>query len=453
MSQPTAEAGSVSETKTQNSVPDVKIDDAVATETAADKPAKDGGAEVTTDQVVEKGESEANGSNDDKAKDGKTDEAKVSGDMLKTKARIDHKNRSSNRKFDPSVLPETDDPDKIRNQVEFYFGDSNLPTDKHMWNLTGGEENKPVSLKDICSFGRMRCFKPYSAVVAALKDSKTLIVSGDEGEEVVKRKKAYVPASDLAQARMAASVYVKGFGDEEPSTQFEIEAFFARYGPVNAIRLRRTPENLFKGSVFAEFQTEELAKKFLELDPAPTWKGHELMIMPKKAYVTDKTKKIQSGEIEASHNRPKRFYEGKEIGGRGNNRGRGRDSRRSGDPDDWKKRRDEDQKGGFKDRRHQRGRGGHGRGRGGRGGRGGRDGRNGRDNGEERTERADNEYVLSKPIVKTPVVQSGDSTGEAKAQAVEQPANGKRAREDDGGSEQPAKKVDTKAAEVSADAS
>lgn len=273
-----------------------------------------------------------------------------------------------------------------------------------MWNLTGGEENKPVSLKDICSFGRMRCFKPYSAVVAALKDSKTLIVSGDEGEEVVTRKKAYVPASDLAQARMAASVYVKGFGDEEPSTQFEIEAFFARYGPVNAIRLRRTPENLFKGSVFAEFQTEELAKKFLELDPAPTWKGHELMVMPKKAYVTDKTKKIQSGEIEASHNRPKRFYEGKEIGGRGNNRGRGRDSRRSGDPDDWKKRRDEDQKGGFKDRRHQRGRGGHGRGRGGRGGRGGRDGRdgrdgrNGRDNGEERTERADNEYVLCKPV-------------------------------------------------------
>ena len=107
----------MSEIKTQDSVPEVKNDDAVATETAAEKPAKDDGAEVTTDHVVEKGASEANSANDDKAKDGKIDEAKPSGDMLKTKARIDHKNRSSNRKFDPSVLPETDDPDKIRNQV------------------------------------------------------------------------------------------------------------------------------------------------------------------------------------------------------------------------------------------------------------------------------------------------------------------------------------------------
>lgn len=247
-----------------------------------------------------------------------------------------------------------------------------------MWNLTGGQENKPVSLKDICSFGRMRRFKPYSAVVAALQDSKVLIVSGPEGEEVIKRKKAYVPASNAAQARMAASVYVKGFGDEEPSTQFDIEAFFARYGPVNAIRLRRTPENLFKGSVFVEFQSEELAKKFLELDPKPTWKGHELKTMSKKDYVDEKTKMIQSGEIEASNNRQARFFEGRETGGRGG-RGRGRDSRRS-DSDDWKKRREEDQKNGFRDRRQQRG--GY-RPRRGRGGRGGHHSRNDRNVGKE----------------------------------------------------------------------
>ena len=43
--------------------------------------------------------------------------------VLKTSAREDHKDRSKNSKYDPSVLPETDDPQLIRNQVT-------------LWNLT-----------------------------------------------------------------------------------------------------------------------------------------------------------------------------------------------------------------------------------------------------------------------------------------------------------------------------
>jgi lupus La protein len=249
-----------------------------------------------------------------------------------------------------------------------------------MWKLTGGEQNLAVKLKDICKFKRMHRFQPYSAVVAAMRDSKFLDISGADSEEEIKRKKPYISASGASQARLAATVYVKGFGDEEPTTQFDIEAFFARYGPVNSIRLRRTDDNLFKGSVFAEFQDEDQAKKFLELDPAPTWKEHDLKIMSKKAYVDEKTKLIQEGKIEASNNQ-RRFFEGKETGNRG---GRGRGDSRRTDPNDWKKRRDEDQKNGFKDRH--RGRGGRGgRGRGGRGGRGGRDSR------QDRTEASQNE--------------------------------------------------------------
>ncbi|KAL1883779.1 hypothetical protein VTK73DRAFT_8315 [Phialemonium thermophilum] len=352
-----------------------------------------------------------------KTEDGNNDASP--GTLLKTTAQLNKKAPSSNRKFDPSTLPVTDDPDKIRAQVEFYFGDSNLPTDKHMWNLTGGPENKAVPLKEICAFKRMRRFQPYSAVVSALRDSKTLEISGPEGEEVVKRKKAYVPASDNAQARMAASVYVKGFGDEEPTTQFDIEAFFAPYGPVNAVRLRRTNENLFKGSVFVEFQTEELAKKFLALDPPPTWKGHELKIMSKKAYVEEKTKLIQEGKIEASNSKPKRFFEGKEIGGRGGHRSRGRDSKHSDtrDSGDWKKRKD--------DRFNRRGRGGHRRGRGGN-----------RDRGGDRREaggEGDGDSAKA----------AADST--ATNEAAPEAANGKRVREDEGDGQPPAKKVDTKA--------
>lgn len=44
-------------------------------------------------------------------------EEKKSSEVLKTTARIDHKDFKKNRKYDPSSQPVTDDPIKIRGQV------------------------------------------------------------------------------------------------------------------------------------------------------------------------------------------------------------------------------------------------------------------------------------------------------------------------------------------------
>lgn len=263
-----------------------------------------------------------------------------------------------------------------------------------MWESTGGEENKPMSLKTICSFKRMRQFQPYTAVVAALRESDFVEVEGEEGAETVKRKKAYVSSSEAQRARVAASVYAKGFGDEEPSTQFDIEAFFSNHGHVKHVKLRRTAEELFKGSVFVEFESAEEADAFVKLDPKPTWKGHELLIMKKKEYLDEKNRQIKEGLIEPNTTRRVTFYEGKERGGaRGGRGGRGRGGH-DGKSGDGKDRRDNDQKNGFKG-----GRGGRGRGRGGRGFRGGRGGGRDRDNkgrDEKKSEDArknTNEYV------------------------------------------------------------
>ncbi|RQM07864.1 hypothetical protein DH86_00000736 [Scytalidium sp. 3C] len=276
--------------------------------------------------------------------------------------------------------------------------------DKFMWESTGGSENKPIKIATICSFGRMKRFRPISAVVAALKESQFLEVTGPEGEEEVKRKVPYDESASGRSKADARSVYVKGFGDEEPSSQFDIEAFFAPYGPTNAVRLRRTNEKLFKGSVFVEFQDEETAQKFLELDPKPKWKGkYELNIMSKKDYQDMKEQEIRDGKTEPSETRIRGRGRG---GSRGGYRGRDRGDR---DPDDWKKRREDDQKSGFRDRR-----GGH---RNNRGGRGRRDDRGPRSNDRNR-EREEN----------------GSTENEKK-----------RPREEDGGAEEaPAKKVDTK---------
>jgi len=344
------------------------------------------------------------------AKDG-AEEKKSAADVLKTKGRIDYENPKNNRKFDPSARGVTDDPDAIRKQVEFYFGDWNFPQDKFMWEQAGGPENKPIAIKKIHSFKRMRSFQPYSAVVAALRDSKLLVVEGDvEGEEVVKRKTPYVPQSQSRAKTEASTVYVKGFGDETPTTQFDVESFFANFGEVKGLKLRRTNEGFFKGSVFVTFADEETAEKFMKTDPAPKWEGHDLKIMSKRAYCEEKNELIRQGKLEPNSTAPKKFFEGKEgpKGGRA-------------DKDDWKRRRDSDQKNGFRDRR------GGGRGRGGRG-RGGR-GRGGRDGGRDNRRRDNNE----------------EGSRDTK---TEDATHGKRAREEDGSAQEPAaKKVDVKADE------
>lgn len=263
-----------------------------------------------------------------------------------------------------------------------------------MWETTGGEENKPVSLKTICSFKRMRRFQPYTAVVAALRDSLTLDVVGDEGAEQLKRKTPYQSSTDRKRKQEANTLYVKGFGDESATTQFDIEAFFARHGPVNYIKLRRTPERLFKGSVFVEFPDEDAAKKFAAEEPK--WDGHDLKIMTKHEYCEEKNQLIREGKLQPSSS-SRAFFEGRDgsKGGRGGARGgfnKGNGQRSEGG------------RGGFRGRG---GRGGRGRGRG-RGGRGGREGREGRDEKkaeEAPAETSNNEFVSLPPYSTFPFFQ------------------------------------------------
>jgi lupus La protein len=275
-------------------------------------------------------------------------------------------------------------------KVEFYFGDHNLPTDKFLWELTDGTGNKPVPLKTICKFKRMQRFQPYEDVVAALKESSFLDLIEEKGEDLVKRKVAYSPLDRARKEKRERSI-VKGFGEETPSTQFDLEAFFVQFGDVVAVRLRRTEDKSFKGSVFVEFQDEEQAKSFIDLRPAPKWKDQDLKIMSKTDYAAEKVEMIKRGEMQPNTARGPKFYEG-----RGGSEKQYRGPKF--DKNDWKKRREHDQKNGFRDRREDNGRGrGRGRGRGGggssRGGHDRRDDREGNHRNEESKRQSDNEYV------------------------------------------------------------
>ncbi|KAI1266847.1 hypothetical protein F5Y18DRAFT_380639 [Xylariaceae sp. FL1019] len=324
-------------------------------------------------------------------------------------------------KSDPNTLPETDDPREIRKQVEFYFSDTNLPTDKFLLGQVGAEENKPVPIKLVASFGRMRRFKPYAAVVKALQDSHTLVVEGADGEETVKRKEA-IDLKNLVEKDECGS-YVKGFGDETDNTQYDIEKWVGELGKYKAVRLRRGDEKGFKGAINIIWADKETAEKFHALDPKPKWRGYPLFILTKSEYNEMKAQDIRDGKIQPKETRPP---------GRGRGRGRGRGQYRGNDRrganDDWNKRRDRDQQNGFRG-----GRGnfnGRGRGRGDGRGRGrGRGDFRGRPNREQE--------------VQAPVNDGRPKINISKTQSAE--TNGKRGRDDEtSAKEPPSKKVDTK---------
>ncbi|RMZ76260.1 hypothetical protein DV737_g4873, partial [Chaetothyriales sp. CBS 132003] len=287
-------------------------------------------------------------------------------------------NHKDNIKSDLTTQKESSDPVEIRKQVEFYFSDGNLPYDKFLLSAVGGSKNNAVELATIHSFKRMRHFQPFSAIVDALKESTLLELTNDD--TCVRRKEPLPAEFDDGPApnavrifedrAMPRCVYAKGFGDEAPSTQFDIEAFFAPYGPTNAVRLRRTEDKLFKGSVFVEFATEELASAFLALDPKPQFRGRQLQIMSKKEYCDKKVQDIKAGKIKANMPRERSGNHDHSRAGRGDRRGgrsgrdrdgdrdrhhggkRKRDGGGGGDGDDgrdWRVRREEDRKNGFRD--------------------------------------------------------------------------------------------------------
>ncbi|ESZ90280.1 hypothetical protein SBOR_9330 [Sclerotinia borealis F-4128] len=438
-------------TATEPEIKQEKMDEAeVNTEVKEEKTDSDIKSEIKEEKVeTTNGDVKMEDEDEKKNKDKKFDYDEprfYDNGVLKTNANEVH--GKNNSKYDASILPPSEDAGLIRRQVEFYFGDSNLPTDAFLMKESGGAENKPISIVTIHKFKRMQRFQPYSVVIDALKQSKFLVVEGEEGKETVRRKKAFDPSAKSPKAKLEArSVYMKGFGDEEPSSQFDIEAFVANYGEVNSVRLRRTEERLFKGSVFIEFADEETAQKFLALDPKPQWKGkHVLEIKSKTQYMEEKNEEIRNGTLVPGQHRGRGGFKSRGRGGRGGGGGdfkKERDGEKDGDrdPNDWKKRRENDRENGF---RGGRGRGDRGRGDRGRGGRGRGDrkdndrrgGRNdrgprGNDRNKERSEKNGDDKEVKV---------------EKSTESAEAPANDKkRAREDDGGAEEHQnKKVDVK---------
>lgn len=81
----------------------------------------------------------------------------------------------------------------------------------------------------------------------------------------------------------------------------------------------------------------------IDLDPAPKWQEYDLKIMSKHNYCEEKIDLIEQGKLAPNGTSQKKVYEGRDFGKRTTHSGA------SGYQDKWKKRRDQDQKGGFRE--------------------------------------------------------------------------------------------------------
>ncbi|CAE6475015.1 unnamed protein product [Rhizoctonia solani] len=183
--------------------------------------------------------------------------------------------------------PMATEEERATKQFEFYFSDANLPYDKFMWKLHTQTEDHWIPIATIASFKRMREFEPKGTewLLSALRSSSGLLEIDETGTKVRRAQELVQPKDQFER-----SVYAKGFPDETPDLQVRLEKFFGEYGKVNAVRMRRTEQKVFKNSVFVEFDDFSSVKAFLEADPKPTFEGTELLTMSKEAYCTMKIK-------------------------------------------------------------------------------------------------------------------------------------------------------------------
>jgi lupus La protein len=159
--------------------------------------------------------------------------------------------------------------DQIVRQIEYYFGDINLPRDKFLQEQIKLEDGW-VPLEIMLKFKRLaNLTTDADVIVTALEESKLIEVSDDK-KKIRRSPDLPLPVMNEERRQVLASrtVYCKGFPRDDTTLDNLLE-FFSSYGPIENIQMRSfrektTKKIVFKGSVFVLFKTKELAEEFLK---------------------------------------------------------------------------------------------------------------------------------------------------------------------------------------------
>ncbi|XP_041117845.1 lupus La protein isoform X2 [Polyodon spathula] len=190
---------------------------------------------------------------------------------------------------------------KIDDQIQYYFGDHNLPRDKFLKEQIQLDDGW-VPLETMIKFNRLSCLTTdFKVILEALSKSKTGLLEISEDKTKIRRSpsKPLPEINDQYKDEIKhRSVYVKGFPTD--ITLDELKEWFNDKGNVENIQMRRTLQRQFKGSVFVVFDTGESAKKFVEQKDLK-YKETEMIVLLKEDYFTKKNedRKHHRAEVKA----------------------------------------------------------------------------------------------------------------------------------------------------------
>jgi La-related protein 7 len=175
---------------------------------------------------------------------------------------------------------------KIVKQVEFYFSDTNLPTDNYLMKYVKRDPQGFVPIPVVASFRKIKnLVKNHGVVAAALRNSPLLVVSED-GKKV--RRVHPLPEVDLEEVQARTVVAENLPADHSIET---IEQLFGKVGNVKMVRIchpeaangaNQTAAKISKSEIvisnklhaLVEYETIDLAEKAVaELTDEHNWRS------------------------------------------------------------------------------------------------------------------------------------------------------------------------------------
>ncbi|KAF8092956.1 hypothetical protein N665_0395s0019 [Sinapis alba] len=156
---------------------------------------------------------------------------------------------------------------KIIRQVEYYFSDENLPTDKFLLNAMKKNKKGFVPISTIATFHKMKKLtRDHALIVSALKESSFLVVSSDE-----KKVKRLSPLPEVRDPKIF-TVLVENLPEDHSDEN--IRALFGKAGSIKSVSIcdPNAAEESEKGCkkdkfirtrlhAFVEYETVEAAEK------------------------------------------------------------------------------------------------------------------------------------------------------------------------------------------------
>uniref|UniRef100_A0AC35EV17 Uncharacterized protein n=1 Tax=Panagrolaimus sp. PS1159 TaxID=55785 RepID=A0AC35EV17_9BILA len=167
--------------------------------------------------------------------------------------------------------------EKIRKQIEYYFDDINLYKDRFLKSFHEEAVGRWIPIDILLTFKHLRELTTSRAeVIDALRYRSELVeVSFDD--DCVRRnpQKPEGNHDEVLKDYKRRSVYIGGFPLD--TTFDELKVYLEMYGNVPSFVTRRDGETQqFRGSIFATFETEQLAQQFLANPTAGIYGGHFL---------------------------------------------------------------------------------------------------------------------------------------------------------------------------------